>query len=188
MRQIQALKTFPILPLAVGKVSIHEIGFIIDLLEIKLTQLKDSKGQTILTTVIKEASKKNRDWERYFKPLLGLINSRLNNDNDKPNTLSSKGNGINHNILHAAVINGLPWFGLKDICDANVDGSLVTPHSETGLYPFMMTSEVTSIENLSYKMLRMRPDVIKMVEASEGRELGGMRADYMRTRKRPRLV
>ena len=164
------MKIYPIVQAAIGKIPVNEIQFMIELLHIDLARIVNSKGQTAMTVAILEASKKEEDdWKKYFKPFLQLINSRLHRINVEDNLLSARGNDVdqaynfNNNLLQNAALNGLPWFGMKDICEANFD-KLIIPNTESGLFPFMLASEgLKSDLTVVYNMLLMRPGVMESI-------------------------
>ena len=151
----------------------------IDLLQVNLAELTDDEDQGLLAIIITDASNGGEEqWEPYYKPLLELVNSRLHGLDTDENHFLARGNGATGNILYNAALNGLPWYGLQSICKVNVD-SLIVQHGECGLYPFMLPSvtmkededdipdlagsdELSMRIDLTYQMLLMRPDVIKI--------------------------
>ena len=142
----------------------------IEMLQTDLVHLTDDQGQNALTIAIKEASKNKNDWEPYFRPLIALLNSRMHHIEGKEETyLSAIGDDVRNNLLYNAALNSLPWYGLEKICKVNIDKMTLTD-GENGLYPFMLPAIISrsdsmlKMENLTYKMLRMKPDVIKILE------------------------
>ena len=179
---LQAYQDYPIVQAAIGKIPLNEIQFIIEKLQIDLAS--SLEGQTT-TIAIQEASKNEAYWSIYFKPLLQLINSRIHKINVEANPFSARGNDedeTNHNILHNAALNGLPWYGMKDICEANYD-ELIIPNAESGLLPFMLASEgLKSDLTVVYNMLLMRPGVMEpLIKKSDEN-------NYERESKKPRLA
>ena len=184
LRDVQVFKTHPIILASIGKVPVTEVEFMMDLLKVNLAELSDDQGRGILTTIIKASGDGEDHWISYFKPLLELVNTRLHVLDAYDNRLRAKGNGAFHNILHNAALNGMSWYALGSICEINED-SLIIPHDESGLYPFMLPcatiiEEEDNIDSegedllmrcdLTYQMLLMRPDVIKIATKDDGKD------------------
>ena len=95
--QIEALKSFPILPAAISsRYTLNHIEFLLDsVLKVNLAGIKDRKGRNVLTVGINHASMAEpKCWDTYYEPLLELINSKVHNINAMENKLSSRGNAL----------------------------------------------------------------------------------------------
>jgi len=126
--------------------------------------LTDDKGRTPMMIAIQEASKsKNKEhWDNYFKPLIDLLfqvtcrtskHTEFAPELKGPQLFDANG----RYLLHITAKEGLPWFGLKDILEANVDALCKSDGKDNrGLLPFMLASNSSS----SFELLRSRPDIL----------------------------